>query len=115
MFINNAWEILRIQGINYLKISFKIKNENEIKIFFYEVWGAFNKYHHYVNIDKVIKKKNKIINFHKSQVYYKDYALGITGINHYHAVFNNFGKGLIFPIKFIFIFFFCKFMISLSI
>ena len=68
-----------------------LKNK-KIKIFFYEVWGAFNKYHHYVNIDKVIKKKNKIINFHKSQVYYKDYALGITGINHYHAVFNNFGK-----------------------
>lgn len=74
------------------RIILKNLKNKKIKIFFYEVWGAFNKYHHYVNIDKVIEKKNKIINFHKSQVYYKDYALGITGINHYHAVFNNFGK-----------------------
>ena len=34
MFLNLAWEISRIQGINYLKISFKIKNSDEIKIFF---------------------------------------------------------------------------------
>ena len=68
-----------------------LKNR-KIKIFFYEVWGAFNKYDHYVNIDKVIKKKVKMVNFHKSQIYYKDYALGIAGLNHYHAVFNDFGK-----------------------
>lgn len=34
MFLNLAWEISRIQGINYLKISFKIKNSDKIKIFF---------------------------------------------------------------------------------
>ena len=39
MFLNNVIEILRIQGINYLKISFKIKNSDEIKIFF---CGKFN-------------------------------------------------------------------------
>tara|TARA_B100000945_G_scaffold181741_1_gene145631 strand:+ start:1393 stop:2043 length:651 start_codon:yes stop_codon:yes gene_type:complete len=74
------------------KIILKNTKNRKIKIFFYEVWGAFNKYDHYVNIDKVLKKKLKIINFHKSQVYYKEYALGIAGLNHYHAVFNDFGK-----------------------
>ena len=34
MFLNNALEKLRIQGINYLKISLKIKDADEIKIFF---------------------------------------------------------------------------------
>ena len=34
MFLNLAWEISRIQGINYLKISEKLKNSDEIKIFF---------------------------------------------------------------------------------
>ena len=34
MFLNNDWEILKIQRINYLKISFKIKNADEIEIFF---------------------------------------------------------------------------------
>ena len=33
MFLNLAWEISRIQGINYLKISQKIENSDEIKNF----------------------------------------------------------------------------------
>ena len=32
MFLNLAWEISKIQGINYLKFSLKIKNSDEIKI-----------------------------------------------------------------------------------
>ena len=35
MFLNLAWEIWRIQGINYLKISLKIKNPDAIKIIFF--------------------------------------------------------------------------------
>mgnify|MGYP006104381055 FL=1 len=66
--------------------------ENKPKIICYEVWGAFRKYNHFVDISKIIKIKKKIISFHKSQLKVKDYINGILGINKYHAVFNDFIK-----------------------
>lgn len=62
------------------------------KIICYEVWGAFRKYDHFVDISKTIKIKKRIISFHKSQLKVKDYINGILGINKYHAVFNDFIK-----------------------
>ena len=62
------------------------------KIICYEVWGAFRKHDHFVDISKIIKNKKEIISFHKSQLAVKDYVNGILGINKYHAVFNNFIK-----------------------
>ena len=70
----------------------KIINKNKIKIFYYQVWGCFNKFNYYVDISKVVEKKKKMINFHKSQTSYKDYVQGIIGLNKYHAVFNNIKK-----------------------
>ena len=40
MFLNLAWEILRIQGTNYLKISHKIKNPDAIKIIFFRKFNS---------------------------------------------------------------------------
>ncbi len=70
----------------------KIINSSNIRVFFYEVWGPFNKYHYYVDIGDVIKEKIKLIKFHKSQMSYKNYVKGIIGLNTFHAKFNDFGK-----------------------
>ena len=40
MFLNLALKILRIQGINYLKISLKIKNPDVIKIIFFRKFNS---------------------------------------------------------------------------
>ena len=40
MFLNLAWEILRIKGVNYLKISLKIKNPDGIKTIFYKKFNS---------------------------------------------------------------------------
>ena len=40
MFLNFAWEIFRIQGINYLKISLKIKNQDAIRIIFFRKFNS---------------------------------------------------------------------------
>ena len=40
MSLNFAWEICRTQGINYLKISLKIKNPDAIKIIFFRKFSS---------------------------------------------------------------------------
>jgi len=40
MFLNLALEIWRIQGINYLKISLRIKNSDEIRIIFFRKFNS---------------------------------------------------------------------------
>ncbi len=40
MFLNIAKEIGKIQGINYLKISLKIKNPDAIKIIFFRKFNS---------------------------------------------------------------------------
>ena len=40
MFLNIAWEISRIQGINYLKIVLKLKNTDGIKIIFFRKFNS---------------------------------------------------------------------------
>ena len=62
------------------------KHKGDLKIVFYEVWSAISLPQYYLNISSVAKKKEEMINFHKSQIATKDYAQKILGLNSYRGL-----------------------------
>jgi len=59
-----------------------------LKIWCYEVWTPFPAYDRIEDISLQMHVKTAAIDAHKSQIDYKDYTGGITGLNRYRAVFN---------------------------
>jgi LmbE family N-acetylglucosaminyl deacetylase len=65
-------------------------DETRPKIIGYEVW-ALTIPNIIVNIDEVMREKQRLLGIYKSQLSGKDYLNGITGLNMYHSM--NFGAG----------------------
>ena len=59
-----------------------------VKVWCYEVWTPFGTYDRLEDISQYIDLKVMAIEVHKSQLEYKNYTEGITGLNTYRAVFN---------------------------
>ncbi|MEQ9619528.1 MAG: PIG-L deacetylase family protein [Deltaproteobacteria bacterium] len=58
------------------------------KLWCYEVWTPFPNYDRIEDISLQMHMKNAAIEAHRSQVEYKNYTEGISGLNRYRAVFN---------------------------
>ena len=58
------------------------------KLWCYEVWSPFPNYDRIEDISLQMHIKNAAIEAHRSQVEYKNYTEGISGLNRYRAVFN---------------------------
>ena len=62
-----------------------------LKVWCYEVWTPFPSYDRMEDISLQMHVKQAAIDAHKSQLEYKNYTDGITGLNRYRAVFNETG------------------------
>ncbi len=62
-----------------------------LKVWCYEVWTPFPSYDRIEDISLQMHVKQAAIDAHKSQLEYKNYTDGITGLNRYRAVFNETG------------------------
>ena len=58
------------------------------RVWSYEVWTPFPAYDRIEDISLQMHVKTAAIDAHRSQIEYKDYTDGITGLNRYRAVFN---------------------------
>jgi len=62
-----------------------------LKVWCYEVWTPFPSYDRMEDISLQMHVKQAAIDAHKSQLEYKNYTDGITGLNRYRAIFNETG------------------------
>lgn len=62
-----------------------------LKVWCYEVWTPFPSYDRIEDVSLQMHVKQAAIDAHKSQLEYKNYTDGITGLNRYRAVFNETG------------------------
>lgn len=62
-----------------------------LRVWCYEVWTPFPSYDRIEDVSLQMHVKQAAIDAHKSQLEYKNYTDGITGLNRYRAVFNETG------------------------
>lgn len=65
------------------------KHKQNLKILFYEVWGALTSPNVLVNISDTIQTKTEMIKCYKSQLERKDYVNAILGLNKYRGLTKN--------------------------
>lgn len=65
------------------------KHKSDLKIMFYEVWGALASPNVLVDISDVIETKINMIKCYKSQLERKDYLSAILGLNQYRGLTKN--------------------------
>jgi N-acetylglucosamine malate deacetylase 1 len=62
-----------------------------LRIWCYEVWTPLPSYDRIEDVSLQMHVKQAAVDAHKSQIEYKNYTDGITGLNRYRAVFNKTG------------------------